>query len=120
MRLDDGSAIVEFALLLPVLIMLIFGIVEFGRAYNTNITLTHATREGVRELAISGDQVAAVTVTRDAATTLDPAVLQVTTSVCTPGQMTWVHARYPFEYNIPLFGSATLTLETEAVMRCGG
>jgi len=119
-RLDDGTAIVEFALILPVLIMLIFGIVEFGRAYNTNITLTHATREGVRELAISGDQVAAVNVTRDSATSLDPTLLQVTTSACTPGQMTRVHVRYPFDYNIPLFGSTTLTLESEAVMRCGG
>ena len=119
-RLDDGAALVEFALILPLLIMLIFGIVEFGRAYNANITLTHATREGVRELAISGDQVAAVTTTRDAATTLDPALLQVTTSTCTPGQMARVHVRYPFDYNIPLFGSATLTLESEAVMRCGG
>jgi len=111
---------VEFALILTVLVMLIFGVVEFGRAYNANIQLTHATREGVRELAITGDQPSAVLVTREAAPNLDLDLLQVTTTECVPGEMTRVRAQYPFDYNIPLFGSATLTLESEAVMRCGG
>jgi Flp pilus assembly protein TadG len=117
---DDGAAAVEFALVLMLLVMLIFGIFEFGRAYNANVTLTHATREGVRELAISGDQAAAANVTLNAATSLDPALMQVTTSGCTPGQMTWVRAEYPFSLSIPGFGTATFDLHSEAVMRCGG
>jgi len=120
LRSEAGSAIVEFALILPLLVMLVFGIAEFGRAFNANIQLTHATREGVRELAITGDQAGAVQVTRSAASNLDLDLLQVNTTPCEPGEMTRVRAQYPFDYNIPLFGSATLTLESEAVMRCGG
>ncbi|MCJ7725914.1 MAG: pilus assembly protein [Acidimicrobiia bacterium] len=111
---------VEFALVLVVLVLLIFGIVEFGRAYHANIQLTHATREGVRELAVSGDRPGAVEVTRGAASSLDLTLLQITTTECSPGELGRVNARYPFEYSIPMFGSATLTLESEAVMRCGG
>ncbi|MCB2224115.1 MAG: pilus assembly protein [Actinobacteria bacterium] len=110
----------EFALVLTVLILLVFGIAEFGRAYHASIQLTHATREGVRELAVTGDQAAAVVATRGAAGSLDPALLDVTTSECTPGLETTVHATYPFTYSIPMFGSATLTLDSQAVMRCGG
>ena len=107
-------------MILVVLVLLVFGIVEFGRAYHTNIQLTHATREGVRELAVSGDRPDAVAVARGAASSLDLALLQITTTECSPGAMGRVTAQYPFEYSIPLFGSGTFTLESEAVMRCGG
>jgi Flp pilus assembly protein TadG len=120
LRQDDGAAIVEFAIVITLLVMMVFGIVEFGRAYQANAELTHATREGVRELAISGDQAAAASITRTAAGTLDQGSLEVTVNSCVPGQMARVAARYPFRYEIPLFGSATLTLQSEAVMRCGG
>ncbi|MEA2016599.1 MAG: TadE/TadG family type IV pilus assembly protein [Actinomycetota bacterium] len=43
-----GSSAVEFAIILPILIMLILGIVQFGVAYNNYIALTHAAREGAR------------------------------------------------------------------------
>jgi hypothetical protein len=111
---------VEFALILTLLVLMVVGIAEFGRAYHDNIQLTHAAREGARELAITGDQAGAVSVTRSAASSLDLGLLQVTTTACAPGELARVRASYPLTYNIPLFGSATLTLESEAVMRCGG
>ena len=119
-RDEEGAALVEFALVLTLLVMLTFGIIEFGRAYNAQVTLTHATREGVRVLAITGDQGAAVTATRNAAPTLDGASLNVTADPCNPGLPTEVRATYPLTYDIPFFGSATITLDAEAVMRCGG
>jgi Flp pilus assembly protein TadG len=67
---DRGAAAVEFALLLPVLILLLFGIVEFGRALNAQITITQAAREGAR-LASLGTALATVqTKTMAAATGL--------------------------------------------------
>ncbi|MFQ5947583.1 MAG: TadE/TadG family type IV pilus assembly protein [Acidimicrobiia bacterium] len=110
----------EFALVLTVFVLLVFGIVEFSRAYNAKVTLTHATREGVRVLAVTQDSGSAVTATVNAATSLDPALLSVSTTACVPGDPTSVAATYPFTYNIPLFGSATVTLKSEGVMRCGG
>ena len=46
--LDRGAAAVEFALLLPLLLLLVFGIIDFGRALNAQVTLTQAAREGAR------------------------------------------------------------------------
>ena len=47
---------VEFALVLPVLVLLLFGIIEFTRAYNAKTTMTHAAREGARVGVLPGYQ----------------------------------------------------------------
>jgi Flp pilus assembly pilin Flp len=52
-RGEDGAAAVEFALLLPLLILLLFGFIHFGLAFNTRIQATNAAREGAR-LAVIG------------------------------------------------------------------
>ncbi len=51
-RNEDGAAAVEFALVLPVLILLVFGIIEFGFVFNRWLGVTHAAREGVRSLSL--------------------------------------------------------------------
>jgi len=43
---QKGQALVEFALALPLLLLLVFGVLEFGRAFKTKIILTNAAREG--------------------------------------------------------------------------
>ena len=43
-----GQALAEFALILPVLFLLIAGIIEFGRAWNIKQAVTDAAREGAR------------------------------------------------------------------------
>ncbi len=53
-RNQRGQAVVEMALVLPILIMLIFGIVEFGRILNTYMIVTNLSREGAREGAVGG------------------------------------------------------------------
>lgn len=47
-HLDRGAAAVEMALVLPVLLFLLMGLIDFGRAYNAQIQLSQAAREGVR------------------------------------------------------------------------
>lgn len=108
------------AIVLPILIMLVLGIVTASRAYNAQLTLTHATREGVRVLAVTGDQNAAVAATVAAATSLDPNDLTVVADICDPGYPTQVSANYPFEWSIPFAGTHHLTLSSTAVMRCAG
>ena len=120
MRSERGAVAVEFALIVPVLVMLIFGIVEFGRGYNAKVTVTHAAREGARVLALTGDPVAAEDAAKNAATSLDPGAITVTSSGCTPGSPASVTVAYPFTYNVPLVGGGTETLSAVGVMRCGG
>jgi hypothetical protein len=43
-----GATVLEMALVLPILFILLFAIMEFGRAYNIFTTVTNAAREGAR------------------------------------------------------------------------
>ena len=52
-RDQEGAAAVEFALLLPLLVLLLFGMIEFGLAFNTRIQATNAARAGAR-MAVVG------------------------------------------------------------------
>ena len=117
---ERGAALVEAALILPLLLLLVFGIVAFGRGYNAKVSATHAAREGVRVLAITADPVAAEDAARNAAPSLDPADLTVTTTDCNPGEPTSVTVTYEYTYSLPLLGGRTITMEETGVMRCGG
>lgn len=111
---------IEFALVMPILFLLVFGIIEFGRGYHTRSSLTHAAREGVRVAALdSGDP---VQVARDAAPNLEPGDITVTVSPdpCVPGDPVTVTLNYDHDYDIPLFGTGTWSMEVDGVMRCGG
>jgi len=48
LKREDGAALVEFALVISLLFLIIFGIIEFGRIFNAQITVTQAAREGAR------------------------------------------------------------------------
>lgn len=61
---------VEFAIILPVLLILVTGIIQFGLLFNKYITLTDVVRNGARTLAIG----------RGLSNPCDPAVLQMTKS----------------------------------------
>lgn len=117
---ERGVAAVEFALLTPLLVLFLLGIIEFGQGYNTKITLTHSAREGVRALVVGNDPEAAAEGT---APQLDPAQLNVMSDTCdstTAGDPVSVTVTYPYSYDIPFFGSASVTMTETATMRCGG
>lgn len=52
---EKGQALVEFALVLPILLMLLCGIIDFGWIYYNQITLNNAAREGARYAVIHYD-----------------------------------------------------------------
>jgi hypothetical protein len=52
MKKQEGIALIEFALMLPLLIMLIFLTTEFGRAYYQYDTITKSVREAARYLSV--------------------------------------------------------------------
>ena len=51
-RDEEGAAVVEFALVMPILALIIFGIIDFGRAFYTVNNIISAVREGARYGAI--------------------------------------------------------------------
>lgn len=99
----------EFAIVLPVLCLLLFGVIQFGILWNNYVTLTDAVRVGARTAAVSRhtDPVAAgCDRVRQAAAGLDQAELACGASVVgdlsRPGGDVTVTATYP--YDIDLFG----------------
>ena len=117
---ERGAAAVEFALVLPVLIILVFCIVEFGRAFQVQATLTAAAREGVRIMAIQDDAAAAREAVRTVAPVLtdaDIAVSPVSCATSTGNATVTVTYRQPFFTS--LFGTG-VDLTGVGVMRCHG
>lgn len=53
-RGERGAALMEFAILTPLLVLLILGIVEFGWLFGQFNDVRHATREGARFAAVNG------------------------------------------------------------------
>ncbi len=51
-RGDGGQSLVEFALILPVLLIVVFGIIDFAMGMRSYVALANATREGARFAAI--------------------------------------------------------------------
>lgn len=120
-RNDHGAAAVEFALVLPILLVVLCGIIDFGRAYNARITLSHASREAVRVWALGGTSAETTTRAQEAATGLSG--VTATTTTCTFGQLTTVTVTASFTFATPLIGDLApgfTTLSTKGAMRCGG
>lgn len=119
---DRGAVAVEFALLAPVLIMLLLGIVEFSRAYNTQISLSSAAREGVRVMAIGNNPAAARTAAKNAAAALQPgltdASITITPTNCTTGAQVTFKITYTLSTMTRIAGP--FPLEGQGVMLCGG
>jgi Flp pilus assembly protein TadG len=129
---DRGSVAVEFALLLPVLLLIIFGVIDFGRAISDQITLIQAAREGARLDSLGYATSAVQTRAQSAATGLSPVTVTVS-STCPAGAGTGVDAvvqtSYQFSFITPVgalasmfgsasFGSSTLTLTATGEFPC--
>jgi len=128
LREQRGAAAVEFALVVPLLIVLVLGIAEFGRAFQVQGTLSAAAREGVRVMALQNDQAAAKTAVRNAASSLNPTITDAEITVDPPTGCPTVNAgstsvrltiSYPMPYLTGFFGSG-LNLTGTGVMRCDG
>jgi Flp pilus assembly protein TadG len=104
---ERGQTLTEFAIVLPILALLLFGVIQFGIAFNNYITLTDAVRAGARKGAVGrhlqNPQAAVDQSVRNAATDLKSSDLQISiNSSWTQGSDVTVTATYP--YNINLLG----------------
>lgn len=136
---DRGNAAVEFALVLPLLLLIVFGLIDFGRALNTQITLTQAAREGARLDALGSYTTAQICNRVEAAATgLSLTCSNVAVTATCPASSSGgpvasgdgvVQVTYPFTFITPvgaiarLFGggsgsSSGLTLTAQGDMPC--
>ncbi len=124
---DQGSAAVEFVLVLPVLVLILFAIIDFGRLLNAKIVLSQAAHEGARAAALV-DETEAHGVINSIVGAMSAGLVAPTIDVCdsipAPGSDATVTLTYHFEYVTPLaifggFGSESgTTLTATAVAPC--
>lgn len=83
LRSQRGQALVEFVLVLPLVLVILFGILDFSLALNYQSDLNHITAEGARRAAVNQDDTFdPATYTKDAA---EPSIRDdVAVSVCLP------------------------------------
>ena len=117
---DRGAAAVEMALVLPILVLVVLGIIDFGRVFSAQQTLTFASREGVRAMALENSATTARTAAKSAASplgTIPDSSITVSPSSCSTG----TYATVTVDYTVPSTGFfGTFTVQGKGVMLCGG
>ena len=116
-----GQSLVEWALILPVLLLVLMVIIDLGRVTYTYSALFNSTREGARYATIYPDDTSGITAAvRRMAVGLDPSLITVTTSRPT-ARTVRILATYRFAVVTPIaatfLGSNTITLRTQTTMR---
>ena len=121
---EQGQTMTEFALVLPILVVFLFGIIQFGIAFNNYVTITDAARAGARKAAVSressdpvGDCRSAVLAATDNLDMTQPGASVTCTydGSMMPGTQVQVEVDYP--YSINLFGIPVTSGELRSVMK---
>ncbi len=132
---ERGQSLVEFCLIIPIFLLLVFAIVDFGMGLYSWITVTNAAREGARLATVGGNHDAIEARVRDTAGNLDNENLTVDIENCVsgcattgdPGESVSVTVDYEYHLITPLSNvldlitggdiGPTLTFESTSEMR---
>jgi Flp pilus assembly protein TadG len=122
---EKGQALVEFALLVPIFLILVFAIVDFGMGFHAWISVTNAAREGARLGSVQASMEDIDARTRETADTAacSPLDVEVVGAQGSPGDSVSVSVDCQYDLITPLasllgdiFGP-TLTFSSTAEMR---
>jgi Flp pilus assembly protein TadG len=108
---DRGVAAIEFVLVLPLLVALLFAIASFGVFFSRKVEVTSAARDAARTLALGG------TPTYPSGMTASGVV------TCPPGNTTSnasVTLTTDYTFSVPFIPLGTRTITATGTMRCGG
>lgn len=115
-RSEEGAAAAEFAIVLPLLIIMVFGIVEFGQAYFRMQGVQAAAREGARSGAVEpGSECAQANATMVG---LNPETFTCTVVAACPGDRAIVEVTATETIEIPIVGTRTTNLSARGEFRC--
>lgn len=121
---EKGQALLELALVLPILILLLTGIFEFGRIYSAELIVNHSAREGARLGSVGAQDSAIITRVQNTASGLDTSQLAI---VIVPsegnrvrGSEISVSVDYPVSIVTPFVSvitGATVNVDATSIMR---
>ena len=121
---EQGQSAVEFALIAPIIVVILLAVFQFAIAFHDYVTLTDAARAGARRAIVArfggGNFDDAKQAVLDAAGNLDQSQLKKTGAIdvsdpagMASGSLVTVTVKYPYSIDIPLLGmtvsSGTLT-----------
>ncbi len=119
-----GQSMVETALILPIIILILFGIIEFGRIFNAYIIIGNASREGVRHAVVGGSDLDIIGTINYNTSMLDAENLSITITPISAnrvrGTAVTVQVNYDIDIVVPIISSIIpnpFTLTSKTVMR---
>lgn len=101
---EKGQNLVEFAMVVPIFLILVFAIVDFGMGFHAWITVTNAAREGARMGAVGADEATITARVKDTSSSLaaDDLQITVTNAQGNPGESVTVQVEYQYQLITPL------------------
>ena len=101
-----GAALVEFAFVVPILFLLVFGLIEFSRMAMVYHVITNAAREGCRQAVLPGATASNVTTVVNSALNDGKVTSSSATVVITPSNITSLDTGTPISVRVTVNYSA--------------
>lgn len=119
-----GQAMVEMAIVIPILLIVLMGIFEFGRIFNSYLILTNASREGARSAALGDSDTEITQKINNAVVYLDSTNLTIIITPSKSSRKRGIEAIVNLQYDVDIIAPIIDTiipnpfhLETQTVMR---
>jgi hypothetical protein len=126
-RNQKGAALIEFAIILPLLLLLVFGSIEFGLLFYNKQVITNASREGARAAIVKIDPENPIDIPEIVTKYCIENLIDLggnskvpeEIKISTLGDYVTVHLEYTYDYLfMPFFGfSEDITITGQTVMR---
>jgi len=126
LKRNEGQSLAETALSLPVLLLLLTAVIDFGLLFNNYLVVSNASREGARCASIGYTDMQIRNTVRNVASTLDETKLNIIiepndTVGRTSGDAVTVTVQYRYSMMTPIIAAAfpePIDLKTSTTMRC--
>lgn len=119
-----GQALIEFSIILPILLLIVMGIAEFGMILNSYLTIQTASREGARIGIIGADDSEIVQVVYKSTQSIDKQKINITITPSSTnrksGDTLKVRVEYEYDLIIPIIKNILgnkIELSAETSMR---
>lgn len=122
-RNSKGQSLVETALVLPLLLLIVFGTIEFGRVFNAYLVVSNASREGARAAAVGKSNSEITTMATDKAASIGTVSVTISPSGSRPyGSEVTVTVNHTLNLIVPIIRtiiapSGSLNVSSSTSMR---
>jgi len=99
---SKGQALVELAFVLPILLLIVMGIVEFGRIFNAYLIVTNASREGARYASVDSSDTEIYYAIENLTSTLDQSQISISISPNFSSRTSGNPVEVSIDYNIDI------------------